>query len=145
LLSGDASGWTWTARIRERSYQWTRLSFGAPPDADWLPEEFHHLAPLTRARGTDVTSRCATQTAGLGWFMAGEAAATLDPTSSRGVLKAIMSGIAVGTLAAEICAGRLPAQGSASSYQDWLQGWFSHDAAQLAALYRELDASLFAA
>jgi flavin-dependent dehydrogenase len=144
LLRGDAGGWTWTARVWGNVYQWTRLSFDARPDREWLPDEFRGLAPLTRSRGADVTWRIAVRTAGPGWFMVGDAAAALDPTSAHGVLKAIMSGIAAGDLAAGVLAGRLPAEASATAYHDWLDGWFAQDAAQLARYYRLLKPSLFA-
>ncbi len=144
LLRGDATGWTWTARVWGKTYQWTRLSFGALPRGGFLPDEFRDLAPLARSRGADVTWRIALRTAGPGWFMVGDAAAVLDPTSAHGVLKAIMSGIAAGDLAAGVLAGRLPAEASAASYHDWLDGWFAQDAAQLTRFYRRLKASLFA-
>jgi flavin-dependent dehydrogenase len=144
LLRGDATGWTWTARVWGRTYQWTRLSFAARPGGQWMPGEFRGLAPLTRSRGADVTWRIAERAAGPGWFMVGDAAATLDPTSAHGVLKAIMSGIAAGDLAAGVLAGRLPADAGAAAYHDWLDGWFVQDAAELARHYRRLKASLFA-
>jgi flavin-dependent dehydrogenase len=144
LLRGDATGWTWTARVWGKTYQWTRLSFDTRPDREWLPEEFRGLAPLARSRGADVTWRIAERTAGPGWFMVGDAAAALDPTSAHGVLKAIMSGIAAGDLAAGVLAGRLPAEASAAAYHDWLEGWFVQDAAELARHYRRLKPSLFA-
>jgi flavin-dependent dehydrogenase len=143
MLRGDASGWTWTARVRERTYQWTRLSFGALPGRDWLPDEFRGLMPLTRSRGADVTWRIADRTAGRGWFMVGDAAATLDPTSAHGVLKAIMSGIAAGDLAAGMLGGRLPAEATEAAYHDWLAGWFAQDVARLTQFYRMLKPALF--
>jgi flavin-dependent dehydrogenase len=80
----------------------------------------------------------ASKAAGPGWFMVGDAAATLDPTSSRGVLKAIMSGMAAGHLIAAILDGRTPAEATAAAYHEWLVAWFSTDAANLAKFYRKL-------
>jgi len=143
LLRGDATGWTWTARVWENTYQWTRLSFGTHQGGNWLPEEFRGLTPLTRSRGADVTWRIAERTAGSGWFMVGDAAAVLDPTSAHGVLKAIMSGIAAGNLAASVLMGRLPPEATGAAYHDWLAKWFAQDAAQLARFYSLLSNSLF--
>ena len=42
------------------------------------------------------TWRMAERMAGAGWFIVGDAAATLDPTSSHGVLKALLSGMTAG-------------------------------------------------
>ena len=70
--------------------------------------------------------------------MVGDAAATLDPTSSHGVLKAIMSGMTAGHLIAAVLDGRTPAEATAVAYHDWLAGWFSADAAKLARFYDQL-------
>ena len=137
-LVGDASGWTWTALVRPKLYQWTRVSFDGPPRSDWTPPQLLGLTPRARSRGADVTWRMAGQAAGPGWFMVGDAAAMLDPTSSHGVLKAIMSGMMAGHLIAGVLGGRAPAEATAATYHDWLAGWFSTDATRLARFYREL-------
>lgn len=143
MISGDSSGWTWTARVREKTYQWTRLSFGAPPEVAWVPEEFHGLMPLTRSRGADVTWRMASKAARPGWFVVGDAAMTLDPTSGHGVLKAVMSGMACAQMIAGVLDGTLPAEATAAAWCEWLGGWFAKDVAQLTRFYRTLDGSLF--
>ncbi len=137
-LVGDKSGWTWTALVRPRVYQWTRVSFDGQPRSDWAPQQLVGLTPRAPSRGADVTWRMAKEVAGPGWFMVGDAAATLDPTSSHGVLKAIMSGMMASHLIAAILDGRAPASAGAVAYHDWLAGWFSADAASLAQFYREL-------
>ncbi len=143
-LVGDASGWTWTARVRPKVYQWTRISFDARSRSDWVPHQLRGLTPCARARGADVTWRIAAEVAGSGWFMVGDAASMLDPTSSHGVLKAIMSGMAAGHLSAAVLDGKTPAQATAAAYREWLTGWFSADAARLAEFYRSLGAAAFA-
>jgi flavin-dependent dehydrogenase len=143
-LVGDVSGWTWTAMVRPETYQWTRVCFDrAQPDADWMPEELRGLTPLGRARGADVTWRLANAAARPGWFMVGDAAALLDPTSSRGVLKAIMSGMMAAHLAAPIIAGSVPAEAAAEAYGSWVADWFAHDAARLARFYHGLGVAGF--
>ncbi len=143
-LVGDASGWTWTALVRPSLYQWTRVSFDSPPRSDWTPRQLAGLRPRARSRGADVTWRMAEQAAGRGWFMVGDAAATLDPTSSHGVLKAIMSGMMAGHLTAAVLGGKAPAEATAAAYREWLAGWFSADAARLTQFYRSLGAAAFA-
>jgi len=137
-LVGDASGWTWTALVRPKLYQWTRVSFDGPPRSDWTPPQLLGLTPRARSRGADVTWRMAGQAAGPGWFMVGDSAAMLDPTSSHGVLKAIMSGMMAGHLIAAVLGARTPAEATAAAYHDWLAGWFSVDATRLARFYCEL-------
>lgn len=144
LLVGDARGWTWTAMVGASTYQWTRLAFdGIEPDPSWMPEEFRRLTPLGRSRGADVTWRMADEVARPGWFMVGDAAAMLDPTSSHGVLKAIMSGMMAGHLIAAVLRGAAPAEGAAAAYHDWCAGWFVADAAKLSQFYRELGVAGF--
>jgi flavin-dependent dehydrogenase len=142
-LVGDASGWTWTALVRPNVYQWTRVSFRGRVAADWLPKEFSGMTPLMPSRGADVTWRMAAPTSGVGWFMVGDAAATLDPTSSHGVLKAIMSGMMAGHLIAAVLTGKTPAEETASTYHEWLAAWFAADAEQMAAFYRGLGVAGF--
>ena len=75
--------------------------------------------------------------------MVGDAAATLDPTSSHGVLKAIMSGITAGHLIAAVLYGKAPAEEAASAYHGWLAEWFDADTLRLATFYRDLGAAGF--
>jgi flavin-dependent dehydrogenase len=143
-LVGDASGWTWTAMVRPHTYQWTRVCFGRSQlNPDWMPDELRGLTPVSRSRGADVTWRLATQVASPGWFMVGDAAALLDPTSSRGVLKAIMSGMMAAHLAAAVIGGKVPAAAAADAYGNWVAEWFAVDAARLAQFYQGLGVAGF--
>jgi flavin-dependent dehydrogenase len=142
-LVGDATGWTWTARVHHRKYQWTRLDLGTVPAVDWLPEEFRELSPLSRSRGADMTWRMADRAAGPGWYVVGDAAAVLDPTSSRGVLKALMTGVMASHLIAGVVQGRAPADEAARAYHAWISDWFETDVKNLTAFYRMLNNSLF--
>jgi hypothetical protein len=142
-LVGNAAGWTWTALIRPGTYQWTRVAFRERLAADWLPAEFRGLAPLGPSRGADVTWRMAARTAGAGWYMVGDAALTLDPTSSHGVLRAIMSGIMAGHLIAAVIGGRMGADAAGEAYHDWLARWFAEERAKLAQFYRALGMTAF--
>ena len=136
-LVGDAKGWSWTAMVRPRTYQWTRVSFVGAPEDGWVPEELRGLRH-GRMQGADVTWRMAAKSAGAGWYIVGDAAATLDPTSSHGVLKAIMSGMMAAHLIAGVLNGAAPADEAAAAYHGWLAGWFATDAARLAGFYSVL-------
>jgi flavin-dependent dehydrogenase len=145
LLIGDASGWTWTAMVRPDTYQWTRLALdGSQPARDWMPDEFCNLTPLGRSRGADVTWRMADTVARPGWFMVGDAAGILDPTSSHGVLRAIVSGMTAGHLIAAVLHNAAPAGTAAIAYQDWFAAWFNADAVRLSQFYRDLNVAGFA-
>lgn len=142
-LVGDREGWTWTARVGDRKYQWTRLDFGRRADADWLPDEFRALTPLVRSRGADVTWRMADEVARPGWFMVGDAAALLDPTSSHGVLKALMTGMMAGHLIAGVLHGKAPAAEAAQAYHAWIAGWYEADVRKLRDFYGMLGSTHF--
>lgn len=140
-LLGDATGWTWTARVDSGLYQWARLDFEPVGRAhDWLPQAFAGMARVGASRGADATWRV-TPAAGAGWLIAGDAAANLDPTSSKGVLKALLSGtMAARTAAAILRRGADAAQG-ARAYRAWMDGWFDSEVAALAPMYARLGAS----
>ena len=151
----DARGWTWTARVRPGLYQWTRLTLpedaavgplraeiaGRPPRAnadgrraDDPPAEFERLTPRGPARGADVTWRVVMRPAGAGYFLVGDAAAVLDPASSHGVLKALMTGIMAAHSIGRIAGGADESR-VADSYRDRVHAWFEHDVAELEKLY----------
>jgi flavin-dependent dehydrogenase len=143
-MTGDATGWLWTAKVWPGTYQWTRIALdGTTIPADWMPVEMRHLTPLGPSRGADVTWRVAGEVAGPGWFMVGDAAAVLDPTSSHGVLKALLSGSTAAQLACAILGGVAPPTEAIEVYRDWLSGWFDNDAAQMARFYAELGVQGF--
>jgi flavin-dependent dehydrogenase len=146
LIVADARGWTWTARVRPHLYQWTRLSLGDDPGdeaaqaaREWLPGEFHALKRRGASRGADVTWRMAARPAGAGYFLVGDAAAVLDPASSHGVLKALMSGIMSAHCIAHIYARRATEREATEQYCDWIKSWFEHDVARLKELYTIFD------
>lgn len=144
-IVADARGWTWTARVRPGLYQWTRLTLddgeGSEPSGagelapDWLPKELSGLRPRGAARGADVTWRAAESPAGAGYFLCGDAAAVLDPASSHGVLKALMSGMMAAHQIALVRSGRGGERDAAARYNAWLGEWFAHDVARLRELY----------
>jgi flavin-dependent dehydrogenase len=143
-LMALGAGWLWTARVRIGLYAWVRLDLdaGAPLDASWRPEEFSGLEPLGSARGADVTWRRAEVFSGPGYVLAGDAAVTVDPLSSHGVLRALTSGMA----AAHLMAGALrrgePEGLGGMAYGRWLDAWFRRD---IHSLSRHLGALQMAA
>jgi hypothetical protein len=94
LIKATSDGWIWTAKVKNGLYQWTRLCFrNTSIPADWLPDEFKRLTPSESTHGADVTWRRVINPAGEGYFIIGDAAMVIDPSSSHGVLKGMMSGI----------------------------------------------------
>jgi flavin-dependent dehydrogenase len=124
-------GWTWTARVGQQRYHWTTLSLSEHAQAPGPPAEYAGLRPEGPPRAENVTWRCADRLAGDGFFLLGDAAFVLDPASSHGVLRAIMTGTQAAHLAAAVIGGRAPAPLAAGWYDAWLRDWFHHDRAAL--------------
>lgn len=144
-LKGDSTGWLWKAMIRPGLYHWTQVMLnGVRLSRDWRPAEFRELVPRGSPRGADVTWRLAAASALPGWFSVGDAAAVLDPTSSNGVLRALLSGITAGKLACGVRHGVLPPEEAAKFYNDWFLGWFHSVSTQLREFYLSLGATGFA-
>lgn len=133
----DSNGWTWTARVKPNIYQWTRLSlFGATcaQSSQGPPAEFARLESCGRARGADVTWRAVAHPAGAGYFIVGDAATVLDPASSHGVLKALISGMMAAHAIRQIVA-HAAEHLVAAAYSRWINDWFEHDVTKLKELY----------
>ncbi len=135
-IVADANGWTWTAKVKPQLYQWTRLSFDEQAmEKNWLPAEFQELKVEHKMRGADVTWRIVSQPAGNGYFLVGDAAMVLDPASSHGVLKAIMSGMMAGHLIASELLEKITEEEAVLYYCEWINNWFRNDFEQLSQLY----------
>jgi flavin-dependent dehydrogenase len=139
-LQADAEGWTWLAQVQPRVVAWTRLSFkgrrrGAPARLAQIPQA---RRVAVGGASADVTWRFAPEAAGPGWFLAGDAAFVLDPASSHGVLRALMSGMMAAHAAAQIAHGQIAESAAANAYTAWLREWFERDAAALASFYEQL-------
>lgn len=135
-LVADADGWTWTAQVRPGIHQWTRLRLDDwRPAPTWVPPQLAEAEPCGPVRGADVTWRLVTPSAGVGYFLTGDAALVLDPTSSHGVLRAIMSGMMAAQLAMARLIHRRSQAEVARTYASWLTSWFRHDVDRMAAAY----------
>lgn len=135
-IVADTNGWTWTAKVKPQLYQWTRLSFDEQAmEKNWLPAEFEELKIEHKMRGADVTWRIVSQPAGNGYFLVGDAAMVLDPASSHGVLKAIMSGMMAGHLIASELLDKITEHEAVLYYCEWINNWFRNDVEQLSKLY----------
>jgi 2-polyprenyl-6-methoxyphenol hydroxylase-like FAD-dependent oxidoreductase len=138
-IVADEEGWSWTARVRPGLYHWTRLRHdGEKPDPAFVPNGFHGLSPRGRSRGADVSWRIVEELAGPGYFLVGDAATVLDPTSSHGVLKALMSGMMAAHLITRVIRHGENEFLATQSYCDWIHRWFAQDVTQLRNLYARL-------
>jgi flavin-dependent dehydrogenase len=76
--------------------------------------------------------------AGPGYFLVGDAAFVLDPASSHGMLKALMSGMMAAHLAADVIGSGACAGAVAERYDAWLTHWFRRDCEELRRRYAAL-------
>lgn len=138
LLTADYTGWTWTAKVRSDLYQKSRMNFRN--SANEATESFKiSIAGFPReTKGADMSWRLVTRPAEAGYFLAGDAASVLDPISSHGVLKALMSGIMIGHLITNVKAGQISEAAAAAIYSSWISNWFFEEAIQLCELYGSL-------
>lgn len=130
-------GWYWTAMLGPARYHWTRLSFSPEPNRLITPPpEFRHLTATGPVRGCDVTWRLSQQTAGNGFFIAGDAAFVLDPSSSHGVLKALMSGMMAAHALTQTISTPWHQLSIEQHYQHWIVDLFERDRQNMSAFYR---------
>jgi len=135
-LCAYKQGWIWTAKIRPNLYQWVRLSFeNIPLEKNWVPEEFNELEKRGGMRGEDVTWRIVSKPAGPGYFITGDACSVLDPASSHGVLKAMMSGMMAAHMISKITNDESLEKFAIQEYSRWIKEWFLHDVKRLKELY----------
>lgn len=116
-------GWSWQAPIGENQLAWSELLIGNAPVGIYHPQ------------GIDVTWSIRIRCAGPGYILLGDAAAMLDPSSSHGVLRAIMSGLMAGHLLAGTLNGDILEKNVIEIYPAWLHEIFYHDVVELRQQY----------
>jgi flavin-dependent dehydrogenase len=140
-IVADSEGWTWTAHVHDKIYQWTKLSFDSKKrlNSDYLPEEFQKrgMKSLSTVKSSDVTWRLVPECAESGYFIVGDAAFVLDPLSSHGVLKALMSGIMTGHLIDKFFRGGQNPNHLSQAYREWIWNWHTSDLSHLVSFYRK--------
>ena len=125
-IIADREGWTWLAQIDPTTYHWTRVTATEHQTPHRIPAVFASM-PIYNCRGADVQWRISDVTAARNWFILGDAGCLLDPSSSHGVLRAIMSGM----MAANVLATCQPP----AVYDQWLRQWFHADAEHMRRSY----------
>ena len=138
LFREHTNGWTWLAKVRDDLCQCVQLSL--TPDVEVPPLPEHYGFPA-RLRGADVTWRLVRECAGPGYFICGDAAAILDPAASRGVARALQSGLTAADMVAAVHDGAVAEAEAARTYREWLAGEYFPEACQLASRHAVLEDS----
>lgn len=102
------------------------------------PPAVEALPAVGRPRGADVTWRRVSAPAGHGYFVVGDAAAVIDPASSDGVLRGLVSGLLAGHLTAYVLEGAMSADTALDEYTAWIRNLFENRISRLSALYSEI-------
>jgi flavin-dependent dehydrogenase len=120
-LRAEPRGWSWLAPLGGGRSAWVSLEVAGASCV---------------GLGTDVSWRIFPDCAGPGYFLVGDAAAVVDPLSSHGVLRALMSGILCSHLisAHHIRGAAVP--DIISQYSLWIGQQFGFDIAALTEFYR---------
>ncbi len=141
MICSDEAGWLWLANVGDKTLQWTKL-FWEPQNAQSakaIPEQLNTLGKQGKTYGADVTWRYAAKSTWNKYFLVGDAAGILDPASSHGVLRAIMSGIYASDLISKQQRLQFDDQIFTQEYDAWLKNWFHHDVEKLDELYKEVN------
>ncbi len=109
-------GWMWQAPLKDDRHAWVRLKVGGPGAAP---------------PGVEVTWKLRPQCAMPGLFLVGDAAASLDPSSSHGVLRALMGGMLAASLMTRCVESRVLEAHALAHYRAWICEQFAHDAKHL--------------
>lgn len=117
-------GWQWHAPLGDVSIAWVSLTVDDASDR-------------RRRAGVDVSWRSNQPSAGSGYFLLGDAAVTLDPLSSHGVLRASMSGMLCAHMIAAHSAGVVTAVQATAGYAAWMREQFEYGASALRTLYQK--------
>ncbi|MCP4473371.1 MAG: FAD-dependent oxidoreductase [Gammaproteobacteria bacterium] len=129
--------WLWVARIDEQHYQWTALQAKtAFVKKINPPEQLDKLMPLGKISHADVSWRYCHAAAGHGYFLVGDAACALDPGSSHGVLKALLSGIKAAYLITQVIGKNLDQDNAMTLYRRWIADGYYYDKRQLSKHYQ---------
>lgn len=138
-LEADDLGWTWLTPIADRRYAWARLRYDGTLDSPtFASKAFSTLGETDRRKTSDVTWRSVQCPATSGYFCLGDAACVLDPLSSHGVLRAVMSAImAVHCIALQRSA-RKRSKNPYTIYSHWLDQWYQNDLVSLREFYASI-------
>lgn len=128
-----ADGWTFLAPVSLGRIVRTRLR-----PARTSGDAASASAPSGEAKAQAATWHIVRHLAGPGWFIAGEAAAALDPAAGCGIAFALRSGLAAGRATAACAADGAVAPVIAARYDDALLGEFQATSAALAYNYHRL-------
>jgi flavin-dependent dehydrogenase len=136
-------GWLWTARVGAGLYHWTRLMAShSKITTEWRPPQFDGLESVEPMKGADVSWRIVDRCAGPGYFVVGDAAAVTDPSSSQGVLHAVLSGMLAGDCVIRSALARSLESHWSAYYAEFIHAKFRHRLNRTSAMFPQFFTGL---
>lgn len=133
-LKATADGWSWRAPLADRREAWVSLTVGPLDPAKGRRSE----------GGVEVGWRLHPACAMPGHILAGDAACLPDPSSSHGVLRALMSGMLAAHLVGRCRLGDYLEATAAQTYRGWMQAQFEADIRAMGDFYRQQPSPMVA-
>jgi flavin-dependent dehydrogenase len=132
VFTTNVAEWSWIAQVDEGLCAWVRVNFGLER-AERLrpPSQLVSFKQLTRERGADVTWRIVARRGGDGFLYVGDAGAVLDPSSSHGVVRALLTGIVAAQHAVRVIRLGECDRAEAAKFERWTRAMFLRDAQAL--------------
>lgn len=126
------NGWYYRARIDADVTHWCVLTT-TPTSSTYVPPELvgYQAADVTRRQ--NATWQTNQPFSGPRHYLIGDAAYRLDPSSSHGVLKAVMSGIFAAHLISNTVEGKVDEDGAKAIYHAFIMNLFKQETARLRA------------
>ena len=128
-----SAGWEWIARVHRNLYQRIELRYTQNDAGFKKPSNgFDGLRKVGRPRGANVTWSIVEPSASLQYFLVGDAAVVLDPSSSHGILRALSSGILAANCITQIFGNeKRLGDAAVAGYKAWQRKWFLQDVNRL--------------
>lgn len=126
------SYWGYISLIRPNTYSITYSSQGQAKTLDssaFLNKHFRKSYKTLVSKSFETGWSITRNTQFENLYLVGDALMTFDPTSSKGILKAVMSGIYAAYLLACIKTGQLEKQQAMACYQEWGTDFFKKELA----------------
>lgn len=124
-------GWSWRARVGLEREAWVELRRGDSAERG------------QNEPGLDSSWYFRPACAGPGYFLLGDAALCLDPSSSHGVLRALLSGLLGSHLIKACLAGATDEKKATDFYRQWTRDQLEHDEKRLRAVYAAASPGFF--
>jgi flavin-dependent dehydrogenase len=135
-FQAGAGRWYWIAQVDADLCAWVGLDWrGGRITRLKRPAALAAFEQLGRERGADVTWRAVAEQGGDGFLYVGDAGAVLDPASSHGVLRALMTGVAAAHHAVRFIKGGYAWPAEVAAFDHWVKSMFRRDATALRLRY----------